>query len=454
MNLQEQLTAFRTKRNDAIERQKSIMSAAGEEGRTLDSEESSEYDGLATELKHIESHLKRLESLVEDKPETEAVQKQSGPTIIVKKTDPDDAFQGQSFVRRVIAKAIAQMSQGEVTAIDVAKHRWGKSHPNLVNWISKAAVAGGDTLTAAWAARLVGSDNRYTGDFIEFLKSQTIYDRLPLREVPANVTIKGQDGIATGYWVGEGRPIPASAQSFTAVELKPLKVAALSVITNELIMDSSPSAEMLVRDGLAEASTQRVDQTFLGADAAVANVSPAGLLNGVVGLTASGTTAEALRTDIKSLYEQFLSDKNASGLYFVTSPTLAKSISLMVNALGQTEFPGLNASGGTLEGDPVFTGDNVGFDSTGTNLILLKPSDIYRIGDTGVEVSISRDATIEQADDPTGRADTGATATNSIVSMFQTESTAFKVVRRINYAKRRANAVQYVEDADYGAAAS
>jgi predicted GNAT family acetyltransferase len=156
MNLQEQLTAFRTKRNDAIERQKSIMSAAGEEGRTLDSEESSEYDGLATELKHIESHLKRLESLVEDKPEAEAVQKSSGPTIIVKKTDPDDEFQGQSFVRRVIAKAIAQMSQGEVTAIDVAKHRWGKSHPNLVNWISKAAVAGGDTLTAAWAQRLVG----------------------------------------------------------------------------------------------------------------------------------------------------------------------------------------------------------------------------------------------------------------------------------------------------------
>jgi len=454
MNLQEQLTAFRTKRNDAIERQKSLMSAAGEEGRTLDSDESSEYDGLQTELKHIEAHLKRLEALTEDKPEAEAVQKQSGPTIIVKKTDPDDEFLGQSFVRRVIAKAIAQMSQGEVTAVDVAKHRWGKSHPNLVGWIAKAAVAGGDTLTTAWAQNLVGSDNRYTGDFIEFLRSQTIYDRLPLREVPAHVTVKGQDGIATGYWVGEGRAIPASAQSFTAVELKPLKVAAISVITNELIMHSSPSAEMLVRDGLAEAITQRVDQTFLGDGAAVPNVSPAGLLEGVSGLTASGTTAEALRTDINLLYAQFLTDKNAANLHFVTTPALAKQIGLMRNALGQTEFPGLTAMGGTLEGDPLHTGDNVGSDSTGTNLILLKPSDIYRIGDTGIDVSISRDATIEQADDPTGRADTGVTATNSIVSMFQTESTAFKVVRSINYAKRRTNAVQYVTDGDYGALTS
>lgn len=454
MNLQEQLTAFRTKRNDAIERQKSIMAAAGEEGRTLDSEESSEYDGLQTELKHIEAHLKRLESLVEDKPEAEAVQKQSGPTIIVKKTDPDDEFQGQSFTRRVIAKAIAQMSQGEVTAVDVAKHRWGKSHPNLVGWIAKAAVAGGDTMTAAWAQRLVGSDNRYTGDFIEFLKSQTIYDRLPLREVPAHVTVKGQDGIATGYWVGEGRSIPASAQQFTAVELKPLKVAAISVITNELIMHSSPSAEMLVRDGLAEAITQRVDQTFLGVDAASANVSPAGLLWNLTGIPASGTTAEALRTDINALYAQFLADKNASDLHFVTTPALAKQIGLMRNALGQREFEGLGAMGGTLEGDPIHTGDNVLSDSTGTNLILLKPSDIFKIGDMGIEVSLSRDATIEQADNPTGRADTGVAASQNIVSMFQTESTAFKVVRSINYAKRRANAVQYVTDADYGALTS
>ena len=455
MNLQEQLRAFQQKRADAVERQTQIMSAAADEGRTLDEEESSEYDGISKEVGHIEAHIKRLESLVNgDKATAEATEKSSGPTIIVRKTDPDDEFQGQSFVRRVIAKAIAQMSQGETTAIEVAKSRWGKTHPNLVNWMAKTAVAGGDTLTAAWAQRLVLEDNRYTGDFIEFLKSQTIYDRLPLREVPAHVTVKGQDGIATGYWVGEGRAIPASAQSFTAVELKPLKVAAISVITNELIMHSSPSAEMLVRDGLAEAITQRVDQTFLSATGASANVSPAGLLNGVSALSASGTTADALRADINALYAQFLADKNASGLHFVTTPALAKQIGLMRNALGQREFEALGAMGGTLEGDPIHTGDNVTSDSTGTHLILLKPSDIYRIGDMGVQVSISRDATIEQADNPTGQATDGQAQSQNMVSMFQTESTAFKVVRAINYAKRRANAVQYIQDGDYGALAS
>jgi hypothetical protein len=447
MNYQEQLRAFRQKRNEADERLQSLMKAASDEGRTLDDEESSEFDGIESEINHIDKHIERLEKLAGEKAEkAEPVRKSSGPTIIVKSQDADEEFQGQAFTRRVIAKALAEMSEGELTAGEIAEHRWGKKYPNLVRWI-KTGVAGGDTMTAAWAARLVGTDNRYTGDFIEFLKSQTIYDRLPLREVPAHVTVKGQDGIGTGYWVGEGRGIPVSAQSFTAVELKPLKVAAISVISNELIQHSSPSAEMLVRDGLVEASRQRVDSTFLGNAAAAANVSPAGLLQGLTATEASGNTAEALRRDVYAAYQAFLAAKNAGGIHLVMQPTMAKAISLMVNALGQTEFPGLNAEGGTLLGDPVHTGDNVG----DGQILLIKPSEIFRIGDMGIQVSLSRDTTLEQDDTPTGRSDTPAAATANLVSMFQTESTAFKVVRPINYAKRRTHAVSYIDNADYGA---
>jgi hypothetical protein len=356
---------------------------------------------------------------------------------------------------------MAEMSEGEHSAVEIAKARWGKTHPNLVEWIAKnVPVSAGDTLVAGWAARLVGLDNRYTGDFIEYLKAQTIYDRLPLREVPAHVNVKGQDGIGTGYWVGEGEGIGVSPQSFTVKPLTPLKVAAISVISNELIMHAEPSAEMLVRDGLVEAITQRIDQTFLSDAAGVTGVSPAGLLESVVALNASGTTADALRADINALYAQFLADRNARDLHFVTTPALAKQIGLMRNALGQREFEALGAMGGTLEGDPLHTGDNVSSDSTGTHLILLKPSDIYRIGDMGVTVSISRDATLEQNANPTGKSTFTAPSTantaasRNLMSMFQTESTAFKVVRPISYTKRRPNAVQYISDADYGSLTS
>ena len=101
------------------------------------------------------------------------------------------------------------------------------------------------------------------------------------------------------------------------------------------------------------------DVTFLSATAASSGVSPAGILNGVTAGFSAGPTAQDFRDDIATLYSGFITDKNAGGLVLVTTPSLAKAMSLMVNALGQSEFPGLNASGGTLVGDPVFTGDNV-----------------------------------------------------------------------------------------------
>lgn len=445
MDIQEQIRAFQQKRNEATERQTQIMKAAGDEGRTLDENEASEYDGITAEVGHIEKHLERLRALSVDGSNADPV-KSKAPTIIVKKTDPDDKFHGQGFTRLAIAKALSVMSGGEYSPGQIAEMRWGKSHPNLVRWIKAPAdVAGGVSSDAAFAGRLVTPDNRYTGDFIEYLAGMTIYDRLPLREVPANITIKGQDGIATANWVGEAAAIPPSAQSFTTISLTPLKVAAISVLSNEIIRDSSPSAEMLVRDGLAQAIGQKIDQTFLGTANETSGVLPAGILYNLSAGSSNGTTADDVRADIMDLYAQFLTAKNASGLYVVTTTTLAKTISLMVNAMGVREFPEMNAMGGTLLGDPCVAGDNVG----SGDLILLKPSDIWKIGDLGIDVSISRDATLEMNTEPAMEGAGPTTPTGKLVNMFQTEMTAFKVVRPINFKLRRSTAVAYIGDAAY-----
>jgi hypothetical protein len=311
----------------------------------------------------------------------------------------------------------------------------------------KTAVPGGASFTGAWGAELVTPDNRYMGDFIEFLHGMTVYDRLGLREVPAHVTIKGQDGAGTAYWVGESKAIPVSAQDYSTISLKPLKVAAIAAVSKELLIHSSPAAEALVRDALVQRAAHRADTTFLGtAAASVGGETPAGIRNGVSDLGSNGSSAAALRADIKELYAPFLAAKNATGLTLVMNPALAKAISLMVNALGQTEFPGLGAMGGTLLGDPVVVGDNV----PANTIILLKPSDIWRIGDSGIEVSLSMDATIEMNDDPQGDSENPTASSANPVSMFQTESVAFKVVRPTNYAKRRSHAAQWIGDADYG----
>jgi hypothetical protein len=459
MNIQEMLRKLAETKKAKVARIQALLKAMSDGDRTLEQAEQEEFDGLDTEVKQIDAdvvRLKRAEELMvaEATPPVTSVQQraaqgnggQRGPTVIIDRPEhKEEKFKGQRFTQLCIAQAASHIKNHVFTPAQYAEHRWGKAAAGVI-MILKAGVAGAGTLSGDWGAELLELNSQYRGDFIEYLYSKTVYDRLPLRVVPANVLIKGQDGAGTGYWVGEKKAIPATAMDFSDVTLRHLKVAALAAISNDLIMMSDPAAEVLVRDGLVNASAQRIDTTFLSAAAASANVSPAGILNGVSALTAGGEDAQSLYDDIGRLYAPFITAKNASGLAWVMYTGLAKSISLMRNALSQKEFPDINVNGGTLEGDPVFTGDNVATD----DLILLKPSDIYRIGDGGFEVSVSKEATIEMDTVPTGDGDTPAAQSANMVSMFQNEMTAFKVVRHINFAKRRTGVVQFVGNATYG----
>jgi HK97 family phage major capsid protein len=426
----------------------------------MNADEQDEADTVSAEIDALDVEIKAMKYEAQIAGDAVGVKSASnsggkgaprrGPTVFSRNADPEDKFAGQSFVRGVIARALSfiEMKRGNlISAGDVAAQRWGKSHPKLVEVI-RAGVAGAGTGSGEWGAELAGADRVYTGDFIDYLYSKTVYDQLrPLmRTVPAFVHIRGADGAATGYWFGESKPIPVSAGSASDVELSPLQVGALAVASKRILRNSDPSAEQWIRDMLVEASAQRVDSTFLSADAASAGVSPAGLLNGLSPYAPSGTDAAAVRTDIGSLYAPFLSRKDAAGLVQIMTPSMAKGLSLLVNALGQVEFPGLKSSGGELMGDRVFTGDNV----TGGDWILLKPSDIWVIGDTGVEISMSDEATIEQDSAPTGASDTPVAQSATPVSMFQTESVAIKIVRGINFQKRRSDAVSYLANGEYG----
>jgi HK97 family phage prohead protease len=443
-----------------IARQTEITKAWEDQSHERTDEERDELDEIDTELKTLGDDIRIARMHARhaanakgvDGSGSERGSASRGGMSFVRKEDPEDKFKGESYIRVLQAKAagfIAMREGNFVSPVEFAKARWGKTHPKLVEYV-RAAVAGGGTGSGEWGAELAASDSRFTGDFIEYLYGLAVFDRLPLRSVPARVHIKGQDGASTGYWFGESKGVPATTMDTSTVELTPLKVGALAVCSKELVTDTSPAAGMLLRDSLGEASSQRVDTTFLSATAASAGVSPAGLLNGLAAASPSGADAAAIRADLMTLYSGFLTAKNASGLVQVMTPSMAKAISLLVNSLGQTEFPNLNANGGTLLGDPVYTGDNV----TPGDWILMKPSDIWKIGDGGVEVTMSDQATIEQTDAPATASDTPVAMGSHTVSLFQTDSVAFKVVRRINYAKRRTGAVAVLSNAEYGGVVS
>lgn len=496
MNLAEQIAQWKASLQAAQAKRDALLTLAVTENRTNTAEELTEDAALEAEIAAAGTHITRLETFqaraalaaqpvqptviaasdpTATAPAPQAPQaasnarppmhlaRNAGPAVIIRDNAPDQ-FLGQTFTRVAIAKMVAKMDG--VPAQVVAQQRWGRTNPIIAKLLdpqyqaAKASgrfsfmaaneVAGGGAQSGSWGAELVTPDNRFSGDFIEFLYSKTVYDKLPLRSVPAHVNIKGQDGASTGYWVGEGKAIPVTNADFVNVTLTPFKVAALTAISKELLRDSTPAAEALVRDSLAEASSQVIDTTFIGSAAGTSNVKPAGLFYNVAGLGSNGTDAGAVRKDVQELVGAFITAKNSSGLHWIMHPSLAMTLSLMRNALGNAEFPGIGPEGGTFFGFPVTTGDNV----PATALILIKPSDIYKIGDSGLNVDTSTDATIEMNSAPTGDLLTPTAASQAMVNMFQADSVAIKVVRSTNYAKRRTSAAVWMETTAYDVAST
>jgi hypothetical protein len=202
----------------------------------------------------------------------------------------------------------------------------------------------------------------------------------------------------------------------------------------------------------------RLDIDFIDpAKALVADVSPASITNGIAALTPSGTDAAAVRTDIQTLITTFLNaNMNPQSAVFIMPNTVALAISLMTNALGQPEFPGLNMNGGVLKGIPVITSQYavLGGSPDGNLVILCNASDIFLSDDGQVVIDASREASLQMADDPTntpaGGSPLAPTAT-TMVSLWQTNSIGLRAERFINWARRRDEAVAYLENVAYTA---
>jgi hypothetical protein len=134
---------------------------------------------------------------------------------------------------------------------------------------------------------------------------------------------------------------------------------------------------------------------------------------------------------------------------WVMSQVTAARINLIRNALGQKEYPEINAMGGNFEGFPVITSQSVlavgGSPTDGWPIILMNAGDILIADEGQVRIDASSEASLQMDNSP----DSPPTASTTMVSMFQNGMMAIKADRDINWAKRRATAVQYISNANY-----
>ena len=455
----EQITALEAKRSASAARMEAVMQRSLDEDRTSDAGEQDEFDNLSSEVEALDKDLVRLRKIEQAKafaakPIIKAETQHDGAaarggSIIVKpqpKMEP-----GQLFAQKV--KCLALSQKVFRPAGDIAAEMYGSDSAVVAEF--KANVPAGTTVSGNWAANLYSTESGADAAFLEYLRPQTIIGRFGAGGVPAlrsvmfNTPIVTQTGGGAGYWVGEGKAKPLTSFNFARTTLPPTKVANICALTDESIRFSNPKSDLIVRDSLAAALRERLDIDFIDpAKTAVAGVSPASITNGAATVVSSGDDADDIRLDIRSLYAKFAAANNpvSSGVWIMSSNN-AVALAMMTNPLGQSEFPSMSMTGGTLSGMPVIASDYI---TKAMNIVVLvNASDIFVADDGEIAIDASREASLEMSDAPAHNSGTPSGAT-SLVSMFQTNTVAIRAERIINWMRGRTQSVAYLTSADWG----
>ncbi len=467
----EQIAEFEATRVTKAAEMEAIMTKAAEAGETLDAEQSEQFDTLEAEIAAIDKHIGRLNQMqkaqaANARPATESIRELSqvqdlGKSVvrapaIVRSTRNEEP--GIGFAKFALAMFAAK---GNVHAArDFAEHNF--SDDTRLQGIMKAAVAAGTTTSPTWAGNLVDYQN-LTSEFVEFLRPRTIVGQFgatgvggiqipSLRRVPFNVRIPGKTAAGRAQWVGEGYRKPATSSAYEAQTLKWAKIAAFSVITDELDRFSDPSVQTLVRDDLAEAVIERMDEDFVDPAKAVgtgASESPASVTNGVTPIPSSGNDADAVRADLANLWaEADTTNLPGGSAVYITDAKTARALSMMQNPLGQPEYGSVTPLGGSINGTPLIVSNYVPSDSSGSLFILAFASEIYLADDGMVNIDVSREATVFLDD----AAATATPTAAQLVSLWQTNQLGIRAERYVRWQKRRPQAVAYLSGVNWGQA--
>lgn len=330
---------------------------------------------------------------------------------------------GRSFVRSLIARHF-KLSPESIA------NRWGPYEAEL---IQKAVVSALSTSGT--------TGNASSAEFLGLVREGAIIGRLPgIRRVPIGVRLNRMTSGSVAHWVGEAKPKPLSKPALDGSRLASRKVVALVCTTKESMQPTLTGeaglTEANLQEDLQRAVIAAMDEAFIdAANAGVADIRPASITSGAPTIASSGDPS----TDVAALINAFQGNLDAAA--FITDPTTATRLALARDAGGGFLFPDLGPRGGTLLQIPVLTSRASPVDTSGGQIALVDASGLVTSVE-GLQVEISDEADLLMSDDPEGG---GA----QLVSLFQTNSVAFKVEIVANWEQQRTGGVVVLTGASF-----
>ncbi|MGI9043507.1 MAG: phage major capsid protein [Gemmatimonadaceae bacterium] len=294
------------------------------------------------------------------------------------------------------------LTNGPSEAARYASERW-RDTPEVGLYLDRATA--GLTSTTSGGTALIAPG---TAEFLGLVRPRTVIGRLTqIQKVPFHRGAAIASGGAVYTWIGEGSPTPVGKLSWTPASLPVRKAGGIAVASRELLKLTTPSAEAAFTRQLADGLVNFTDAAFLSADAEVSGIAPAGILDGVAGTATAGNVA----TDLEALLDGYTS---LEGVAVIISEKSAIALA------GQGAF-----RDGKLYGTlPVVLSS-----AAGTNLIAVDMRRVLLADEGELEIDIAHAATLEMEEEPTDPTTSGVV----MVSMFQANASAIKVLRFINW---------------------
>jgi len=318
----------------------------------------------------------------------------------------------------------------------------------VFDWRMRAATAPATTTTAGWAAELAVTGQ---GAWFNALMAGSIFQ--PVAAPAMNITLGRYNQISmptraatptiAGSFVAEGAPIPVRQAAFTAITLGLKKMAVITSYTREIAEHSTPEIETILRQLIMDDTGVAVDTVFID-NIAVSSIRPAGIRNGVSGLTpTAGGGFAALVGDLKAMVGALAAVNAMGSLVWIMNPVQQIAISLTQNAGGDFPFQAdINAN--RLLGYGVVVSSTV----PAGMVILINADDLMVVQGDTPRFDVSDQATLHFEDTTPLQITTGAqgsaVAATPVRSMFQTDSLALRMILPMNWAMRRTGSVAWV----------
>ena len=316
---------------------RALVDKATADKRELTADEKTAFDKLKAEIQELEGQEQRRQFLDDMERRAEGQPVDKSAVQLEQRVSVLEVLRAQMLGQPLTGAAAEYHQEAEC--------RTGRKAQGA--FVPMAAIEQRAPNTTATAPEIVPTVHRpdlYIGALREKLVARSLGVRV-LTGLSGNLSIpKYGSGLETG-WVAENSPVPDGVMAFDSVTLGPKHVGGKTEMSRQLIQQSSPDIEALVRDDLAFLIAKQIDRAIIAGTGA-AN-EPLGVLN-LPGIQ-TGTLAALTWPNVLA-FAQKLEDKEIAGGTWLTGATVKNKLAVTLKNAG---LPGYLLEGASMADRPV-----------------------------------------------------------------------------------------------------